>query len=200
MRTQFKIILLTPESSSKSEIKNICKLFSIGLSTLHLRKPGFSEIQLRHYLLQIPKKYHNRIVLHTHYALVKEFNLKGAHLTEKERASKKTIAFLQRTKIRIVSTSFHSTVHINRNRRKYEYVFLSPIFDSISKKGHKSRFILERIQSILKRNKIIALGGINDKNILSTKEIGFAGAATIGYIWEGKNPVQQYKKLISKIK
>ena len=45
------------------------------------------------------------------------------------------------------------------------------------------------------RYALIALGGITDKNILQVQEMGFKGAACIGYIWENANPIGQLKKL-----
>ena len=200
MRNTFKIIVLTPENFVAKEIESVCKLFSEGLPLLHIRKPYFSEQDLREYIIKLPSKYYRRIVLHSHYKLVKEFKLKGAHLPEKARASKKTIELLKRNEIKIISTSFHSTAQVKRSRRKYEYVFLSPVFDSVSKQGYRSKFILENLIPVLKTNNIIGMGGVTDKNILSLKETGFTGAATIGYVWESKSQVQQYKKLLLKIK
>jgi thiamine-phosphate pyrophosphorylase len=102
--------------------------------------------------------------------------------------------------LKTISTSFHSTTAIFKSRRKYEYVFLSPVFDSISKQGYKGNFSLEELKSFLKSKKnIIALGGINAENIELVKQKGFAGAAVLGSIWESKNPTKCYKELALKI-
>lgn len=196
------LIVLTPEKTLKNEIFSICKIFAADLSALHVRKPDFSKEEMADYLKQIPKKFYKKIVLHSQYELIQTFKLKGAHLTEKSRKSTKQINFLKRNKIKIVSTSFHDLKEIASNRRKYEYAFLSPIFNSVSKKNYKSAFDTEKLKPFLKKtkNQIIALGGINETNIVLTKQVGFYGAATIGYVWENKNPIKQYKNLISKIK
>lgn len=201
MKNKFKIIILTTEGFSPGETDGICNLFKAGLSSLHIRKPNSTKEELRDYLLKIPKAFYKNIVVHSHYELIKEFKLQGAHLTAKSRASAKTINFLKRNKIKIVSTSFHSISEINQSRRKYEYVFLSPVFDSISKKNYKSNFDLGKLHSLLKRKKnIIALGGISDENIETVRRAGFHGGAVLGFIWKNKNPEKNYKKLISKIK
>jgi thiamine-phosphate pyrophosphorylase len=201
LNNRFKIILLTPEHFVKNEIDHVCRFFKSGLEILHMRKPSASKKDLRDYLKQIPEKFHKFIVLHNHYELVKEFHLKGAHLTSKSRISKNQIDFLIRNKIKIISSSFHSVKAINLNRRKYEYMFLSPVFDSISKTNYKSNFDLENLKPLLRKKKnIIALGGINDKNIASVKQIGFSGAAALGFVWESKKPMKNYKKLMLKIK
>src|ERR1700740_2037383 len=126
MRKQFQIIVITSEDFQQQEISSIKKLFAAGLKTLHLRKPDASEEELRELLKSIPKKFRKRIVIHNHYALIKEFKLKGAHLPESARRSR------QQQKIKVISTSFHSIKKLKLSRRKYEYVFLSPIFDSLS--------------------------------------------------------------------
>ena len=142
------------------------------------------------------KWFYKKIVIHSHYKLAKEFNLKGVHLTEKTRKEKRT-----NPSLKIISTSYHTTTAILKSRRKYEYVFLSPIFDSISKKGYKSNFDLEELNPFLKQKKnIVALGGINAKNIKIVKQAGFSGAAVIGAVWQSKNPVKSYKELTLKIK
>ncbi|HXD94336.1 MAG TPA: thiamine phosphate synthase, partial [Bacteroidia bacterium] len=87
-----------------------------------------------------------------------------------------------------------------KSRRKYEYVFLSPVFDSISKTGYKSNFDLENLKPFLKKHKnVIALGGVNTKNIELIKQVGFSGAAFIGAVWQNKNPAKSYKELVLKI-
>lgn len=197
----FQIVVITSEDFLVHEIPHIKKLFTAGLKTLHLRKPKASIDELREFLGLIPEKFRNRIIIHDHYPLIKEFKLRGAHLTEHNRNSNTKISFLKRNKIKIISTSFHSIESLKQSRRKYDYIFLSPVFDSISKQGYKSKFDLNDLKPALKRYKnIIALGGVTDKNIFFVKNSGFRGAAVLGYIWKGKDPVLNYRKLISKIK
>jgi len=202
LNKSFKIIVITPEKFFENEIYFLGNLFAANLGLLHVRKPGFSKEELTDYLNQIPKRFYKRIILHAHFELVKTFKLKGAHLAEKTRKSVRQINFLNKNKIKIISASFHNLNEIKRCSRKYEYVFLSPVFNSISKNNYKSRLHLETLKPFLKKNKnnIVALGGICDKNIGSVKISGFSGAATVGYVWESKNPVKNYKKLLSKIK
>jgi thiamine-phosphate pyrophosphorylase len=193
----FKLIVITPEQNYPKEIKLITSLFEQGLPLLHVRKPNAHADELREYIQSIPKQFHKKVVIHSHYKLAKEFNLKGIHLTEKVRKSG-----FRDTRLKIISTSFHATKDVLKSRRKYEYVFLSPVFDSISKQGYTSNFTSDELNVFLKKTKqrVIALGGINDKNIKISKQVNFSGAAVLGYIWESKKPVECYKKLLSKIK
>ena len=193
----FKLIVITSEKDFSKETVVISKLFEFGIKILHLRKPNANIDELRRYIQHIPKQFHKRIVIHSQYKLVKEFNLKGIHLTERARKLR-----LRSNHLKIISTSFHSTKDVLKSRRKYEYVFLSPVFDSISKYGYKSNFTPDELTFFLKKTKqsVVALGGINDANIKTIKQLNFSGAAVLGFIWESKNPVESYKKLISKIK
>ena len=198
----FEVIVITPEENYPKETKVTYNLFKVGLKTLHLRKPNASIEELRAYIRSIPKQFHTRIVLHTHYTLAKEFDVKGVHLTEKTRKQPTVLAQLKREKVKIVSTSFHTYKDVLKSRRGYAYVFLSPVFDSISKRGYKSNFTSEYLTVFLSKTKqrVIALGGINDENIKALKQLNFSSAAALGYIWENENPVERYKKLTSKIK
>jgi thiamine-phosphate pyrophosphorylase len=192
----FSLLVITPETNRPQEIKIIISLFNCGLKILHVRKPTFTEDELRNYLKEIPKQFYNKIIIHSHYKLAKEFSLKGIHLTEKARKSKRI-----NSSLKIISASFHSVEDVLKSRRNYKYIFLSPVFNSISKQGYKSNFNLEELEPFLKKRKnIVALGGINTKNIKSIKQAGFAGAAILGCVWKSKNPVKAYKEIALKIK
>lgn len=194
----FRLILITPEQNHPNEADTIISVFKSGLKTLHLRKPSFSAGEMKAYLTLIPERFHSRIVIHSHYNLLKEFNLKGIHLTEKTKAKKLPLFFDIRK--HSLSGSFHSTAEIRKARRKYDYFFLSPVFDSISKKNYKADFDKEELKEFLiHRRNIIALGGIDTKNINNLFPIGFAGAAVLGAVWQSRNPIAAFHKLRSEI-
>lgn len=92
---------------------------------------------------------------------------------------------------------FHSLKELEDCKEKYDYAFLSPIFDSISKGGYKSNYDLSEIKDFFKnRNeKIIALGGIDEDKIDTVKELGFSGIALLGAIWQSENPIDKFKRI-----
>ena len=102
---------------------------------------------------------------------------------------------------------FHSLKELGNYKGKYEYAFLSPIFDSISKAGYKSKFsdrlynfLLfhpELINTVNGKN-IIALGGIDEDKIELARKAGFAGVAAVGAIWNNKNPVEKFLRIKAK--
>lgn len=95
---------------------------------------------------------------------------------------------------------FHSIKELEGCNEKYDYAFLSPIFNSISKAGYKSNYDLRVIKGFLKnRNeKIIALGGIDEDKIDAVKNLGFQGIALLGAIWQSENPVEKFKRIKEK--
>ena len=200
METPFKLILLSPEEDKTGEANTAIQLFNLGLRIFHLRKPHWSIEQTQHFLEAIPKEFHNKIVLHSHFHLAGKFGIKGIHLSE---TNKKMIPELKTNNI--ITASFHSVQDIRENTIPYQYIFLSPIFESISKPGYHSKFDLNILAEELKdlKNKktqlpdIIALGGITAENILKAREAGFAGAALLGTIWQSENPVETFQHIQS---
>ena len=197
-----KLIVLSRNKIHKSEIGLLQHMFENGLETFHLRKPGSTTKEIEAYLNEIPQKYLNRVVLHSKHHLAPKYSLKGIHLTRKHRKSKlKTWIYVKYLKAKhpalTVSTSFHSLNSLIEHGRKYEYVFLSPIFKSISKKNYEGKFKdlnLAVAFEKLSRN-IIALGGVDLDKIPKVHEMGFQGAAVLGSIWTSADPVEKFKKI-----
>ena len=75
-----KWITITSPEFLSGEAIFIDKLFSQGLDLLHIRKPDAPLEAYKRFLLQIPKQWYSRIVLHEHFALAEEFGLHGIHL------------------------------------------------------------------------------------------------------------------------
>jgi thiamine-phosphate pyrophosphorylase len=194
METGFALIVLSTEYKRDEESAILLQLFEHGLNYFHLRKPGWTEEEMESFIQSIPEAYHNRIVIHSHFHLIERFRLRGIHLSGKNR---KELAPLNQE--HVVSSSFHSFGEIKENHSPYQYVFLSPVFDSISKPGYKSKVNLTQLSEELKLwkegkriPKIIGLGGVNEENISQVAEAGFSGAGLLGAIWESENPVKTY--------
>jgi len=99
-----------------------------------------------------------------------------------------------------VSTSLHLINSIMRYNPEYNYVFLSPIFDSISKVGYKNTFSEITLRDALKKTKyeVVAMGGVNYDVLDKVKEYGFKGFALLGSIWTNPDPVGEYKRVAEK--
>ena len=81
--------------------------------------------------------------------------------------------------------SAHGWTEAERAATDADYVFLSPLFDSISKPGYRSAIDPAEAAERLRRRKglIVALGGIRPANIARVRRIGFDGAAVLGAAW-----------------
>jgi len=203
---KMKLIVVSNSSMMENEAKILINLFEMGLETLHLRKPRLSTKKTKDLLKSIPEKYHNRIVLHSHHNLARKFNVKGIHLTKvhkKKKFKTKFNIWLIRTKRpNITISTSYSTIgdilelHFDYN---YSYVFLSPIFDSLTSR-FQGGFTEFSLKSALAKSKlkIIARGGVDFNAIEKAKEIGFAGVALNSNLWKAKNPIDEFNKMAEK--
>ena len=176
-----KLIAITPELPHRREIEFITHILDSGFDYVHLRKPDYEISQLRKYIESIPSQYHNRLKLHSHFVLASEFDVAGLHLNR--RFNEIPNGLPQKIKL---SRSCHLANELTGLNR-YEYVLLSPIFNSISKRGYSSKFSQGDLIEIFKRqethDKIVALGGIIPNHLIQLSRLGFAGAAFLGYLF-----------------
>ena len=175
-----KLILISSPTYFVEEDKIITTLFEEGLDILHLRKPDTAPIYAERLLTLIPEQYHKRIVVHGHFYLKEEFKLKGIHLNHRN-------PNLPNNYKGHVSRSCHSLEEIKEHKRDCDYMFLSPVFDSISKQNYHANYTPEEIRQAHKDGiidkKVIALGGIDIDNIREVKSYGFGGVAIMGALW-----------------
>ncbi|WP_345766723.1 MULTISPECIES: thiamine phosphate synthase [Chryseobacterium] len=184
------IIVITPEQSVRNETEVINELFREGLELLHVRKPVMNAATMRNYIKNIDSGFHERLALHSHYILAEEFGTSRLHFKEVERPNIPEHFFDEY----IVSTSVHHIDDFNTLDSRWEYVFLGPVFPSISKKGYGNGSKI--LKSIRQRenddSKLIALGGINPHNINMVFSEDVDGAALLGAIWESEEPLKTY--------
>lgn len=89
------------------------------------------------------------------------------------------------------------------HKRVCDYVFLSPIFDSISKEDYGAHFSAAQLRDYSRRRiidrKVMALGGIDLDNLKQIKDLGFGGAVLLGDIWNrfDIHSTQDFKELIT---
>ena len=176
-----KWITITSPEFLSGEATFIGKLFLQGLDLLHLRKPEASLEAYKQLLLQIPEQWHSRIVLHEHFELAEEYKLHGIHLN-------RLCSVAPKAYHGSISCSCHTIEEVITQKDSKDYVFLSPIFDSISKVGYHAAFSPTSLKQAAMENiideKVIALGGITANNIPLVKEWCFGAVAFLGDIWK----------------
>lgn len=199
-----KIILISKSILDENELGIVKELFENGLGTYHLRKPQISTKQMRSFLDSIPSQFHNRIVIHSHHNLALKYNLKGVHYT-KAHLQKTFKNWWRKITLRIANTALiKSTSHsklvsvYEDHEIDFDYVFLSPIFDSLSGK-FQSGFHIDGIKAAIQKSgkNIIARGGVELKRIEQIRDLGFYGMALNTCIWNSKNPVAEFHKILA---
>lgn len=181
-----ELIVITHPEPVPDESRIIQELFEEGLECLHLRKPDYSEAQIATLLSEIRPEWYDRISLHQHHQVADHFGMRRLHFSEGKRktTSAETILSLKQQGYTL-STSIHSSEDLAILPDPFEYVFLGPVFDSISKAGYES--ILQsgfKLNKYRKPCKVIALGGIAAFNVPVARQMGFDGVAVLGTIWQ----------------
>ena len=192
------VILISPPSEKDGEIGLLCQFFDAGLSRFHLRKPNFSAEDLKRYLNQIPSEHLSKIVVHRCPEVLADFAVGGYHLRSNESAHQ----VLKGTS----SKSLHKLSELTRLKETMDYVFLGPIFRSVSKQGYGPKISLNeifslfssgRLNSLAKIPKVYALGGIRKKKMLRLSEVGFSGVALLGSVWGSRDPLKSIKDFLA---
>jgi thiamine-phosphate pyrophosphorylase len=177
------MIVISNPQFIPTEIAVINALFEAGLEVFHLRKPEANISEMKDFISQIDDQFHSRIMIHSHYELLDSFNLRGIHFTEKTKELQDSFAHATCIK----SMAVHDLPELDNVKPFIDYVFLSPLFPSVSKEGYSKQWDFEELKSELaiKRNfRIIALGGITLGNVKTVNQLGFDDYALLGSIWE----------------
>jgi len=182
-----RLLVITPEPFIAHEIAWIHRLFQMGLDCLHVRKPQATETELRTFIQQIDPVYHPRVMVHRYVALYHEFGLRGFHWKPSTPAREKAPSIEG-----VLSCSAHSRQEIEALDAPHREIFISPVFDSLSKRGYPATQGLLDLGAMPRKSNLIALGGVSAENIRQVQQAGFEGAALLGYCWQSADPVAPY--------
>lgn len=195
-----RIIVISAPDFLPGEAEAVTALLEAGAWRVHVRKPAAGSDSIARLLEHIPAALYSRISLHDHHELAARFGVGGVHLNSRNPSVPDGFGGM-------VSRSCHSIAELSQYSSVCDYMFLSPIFDSISKSGYVSRFSLEEIRRRIVAGsdvatarmdvmssdgncrsvdwgRVFALGGVCPDNIRLLEETGFGGAAVLGCIWE----------------
>ncbi|MBR1768834.1 MAG: thiamine phosphate synthase [Bacteroidales bacterium] len=179
-----RLIGISPEQEVFSEHRRISNLlFSGKIDYFHIRKPHFSEQEMREYLMLFDdRRVRNRLSLHDYHHLALELGIGGVHINGRNPVLE------EKYKQKRISVSCHSIEEVEKWKNIADYCFLSPIYNSISKAGYTSKFSPKYLKTLFNEgrlnNKVAALGGISFENIKKLEEIGFTSFAMLGTLWQ----------------
>lgn len=189
------LVVISSARDVPAEVKEVVRMFDLGLEHFHIRKPKYSKTQLIEYIERFPEAYRKRLVLHSYHGLVDKYKLGGIHLSRSHRRRGKYYQFRLRLKMKfnkdlIVTRSFHKLTGVTADKRIYTYGFLSPVFDSISQSSLSAGFSKRALLILIPQanQPIYAMGGVTVDKLDSLKKSGFQGAVLHGALWEGKLP------------
>lgn len=189
---QMKLIIISHPAEINDELETITYLCESGFTYFHLRKPGYSRERLERLLQELPSKCLPNIIIHHHHELINSYPLRGIHHTSATDFDPDLPATIHQSK------SFHQLAEIAANPHPYNYVFLSPIYDSISKQGYAGKFNFAELAQFLQNQQrsaeIIALGGVEADKIPELHQLGFDGVAVLGAIWRPETVGERLEK------
>ena len=172
-------LAITSTTFFAGEAQFIHRLFAHGVDIVHLRKPGASEADCARLLADLSSDDRHRIVIHDFFELAEPYGLKGIHLN----ARRSTVPDGYEGH---VSRSCHSLEEVKRYKDVCDYVFLSPIFDSVSKQGYASAFTDATLRQAscdgIIDHKVVALGGVTPDKIDYLQQLNFGGVAMLGCV------------------
>ena len=195
-----RIIVISAPDFLPGEAEAVAALLESGAWRVHVRKPAAGSDSIARLLEEFPQCYRSRLSLHDHHELAENCGVGGVHLNSRNPSAPDGFGGL-------VSRSCHSISELSQYGPVWDYMFLGPVFDSISKSGYTSRFSLEEIRRRIVAGsdvatarmdvmssdgncrsvdwgRVFALGGVCPDNVRLLEDVGFGGAAVLGYLWE----------------
>ncbi len=168
------------------------QLLDCGVNAIHLRKPDASIDDCARLLDSLPDSCYGRIVMHDHFSLCRDYGLMGVHLNSRHPLPPTDF------QPHSISASCHGIAEVERRKPTLDYVFMSPVFDSISKHGYQSAYTPSEMAQAAARgiidNRVVALGGVTLANIPQLRQWHFGGAAFLGDVWNraGQDGFEDY--------
>jgi thiamine-phosphate pyrophosphorylase len=190
------MIVITNPIAITNEINTIHSLFENGLELLHIRKPEFTELEMKNFITAIGREFSNQLSLHSHHLLAEEYGIHRIHFTEeiRNKISEEKLKYWKEKNFHL-STSIHKMVDFEKLSDVFDYAFFGPVFESISKPNYISDIDFEKElkQRNNKKTPLIAVGGITSERIKTALKYGFEDVALLGIIWDSNNPIENFK-------
>lgn len=186
-----ELVVITAEGLMPSEARILQTLFEEGLDWLHIRKPGMPSADLERLIKQISTCWYPKIILHDNAELAMDVGLGGFHVKLND------LGRVDRRNGMEISTSSHGIQEFHAASLVASRIFISPLFNSISKPGYTANASLKAMGNIKRSNKLVALGGVCPHHLPELEMWGFDAAAFMGFLWQDAEPVARFREAIS---
>lgn len=161
---------------------------------VHLRHPQAGDAELSAIVDGIPHALWSRVSIHGHNAVAAAHIGVGVHLSSAALAEGGALP-----PCTVLSGSCHTAAEVAAAPAALSYVTLSPVFDSISKHEYAAAINPSgpAVRLCLSARRVIALGGMTPEHIADVAAAGFAGAAFLGYVWEGGEALERCRRIVA---
>ncbi len=178
-----RLLAITHPHCFDGEAAAIHDLIRRGWWRVHIRKPQASAAQIETLLSALHPSILPHISLHDHMGLAVKWHLGGVHLNARNPQAPQGWQGM-------VSRSCHSIAELSQYRH-LDYLTLSPIFDSISKRGYVSQFTPRQLHDA-DLQRVVALGGVTFGRLNELAGMGFEGAAMLTEPWKTTDIMLQF--------
>lgn len=183
MYRQMKLVVITRPEYFVVEHLLIREFFNEGLDILYLRKNDGDTALCERLLDLLPDYCRERTVILDNYELKSKYGLMGIHINNAPIQTKRYKGY--------VSCLCKSIDDVQTYKPEMKHVLLGPIYsynENLSPKFSRQK-LWEASDNGLIDNKVIAYGGITDKNVHELRDLRFGGVAVYGSLAERFNPI-----------
>jgi thiamine-phosphate pyrophosphorylase len=189
-------VLITSEHFIDDECKILNKFLEHDIY-IHIRKPFADTIQISNLLNSVSPEFYPKISIHNYHELLDNYLLGGIHLSAFNRPSIENLLSQMPDVLKNIRISYSLHENDKNVTLKFfpHYVFISPVWNSISKPGYEGKNLRSKDFKLNPQTLKIALGGIKTENVEQTLVRGYDGIAVCGYIWNSGNPYKNFDKI-----
>jgi thiamine-phosphate pyrophosphorylase len=204
MRSDYlKLMLLTNKAEvlSNDYAKFIEKCAVAGITSLQLREKNLDDNDLEYFgkvLKAVLQPFNIPLIINDNVDLAKAINAEGVHLGQTDGNPIEARKLLGNDKIIGVSIETKQQLEIANKYTEIDYVAASAVFPSKNKNNIKTLWGLDGLENfvISSSHPVIAIGGIDESNVIQIKLTGIKGVAVIGAIHDSTDLSFAIKKLL----
>ncbi|SHL88615.1 thiamine-phosphate pyrophosphorylase [Chitinophaga jiangningensis] len=176
------IWVITAPEAVPGEALLIQELAAAGASRILLRKPEWKAEQYCQLLDNIDPKIYPQLLVRDNCWIYNTYHLAGVHWSSKAKAALSPQQLHNWVKNHpSSSTGVHNANELADAENLFDYLLLSPVYNSISKTNYQQMFTGPAPEAA---TPVLALGGVDVHNIGELPARNFSGAAVLGAIWQ----------------
>jgi thiamine-phosphate pyrophosphorylase len=182
----------------------ILRALAGGITAIQLREKNKSRLELKKLAVELKiltSQFNVPLIINDDVDLAKEVDADGVHLGQGDESPEAARKTLGPNKIIGVSVETLSDLLLANQSHHINYIAASAVFPSKSKTNCKTYWSLSGLRKIstLSVHPVIAIGGVDNRNVIDVMQAGASGIAVISVMHESLNPEITARALIMKI-